>query len=85
MDVVVAFVSAMLGLSVAFFLSLSFYDLVPDARAWLRSLRRPSLDALGGRHPLVPRTHPPDTAELTRVGARRAWRPRQDSNLRPCA
>lgn len=57
MDVVVAFVSAMLGLSVAFFFSLSFYDLVPDAFARLRRLRRPGFDALAsGRYPLIPRT-----------------------------
>ena len=30
MDLVVAFVSALLGLTVAFFLSISFYDLLPQ-------------------------------------------------------
>ena len=58
MDLVVAFVSALLGLSVAFFLSISFYDLVPGT--WLqlgRASRRAGFDEVaGGRQPLLPRT-----------------------------
>ena len=34
MELVVAFVSALIGVSAAFFLSIGVYDLVPDA--WLR-------------------------------------------------
>jgi hypothetical protein len=58
MDLVVAFVSALLGLSVAFFLSISVYDLVPET--WLRlgrASRGTGFEALaGGRQPLLPRT-----------------------------
>ncbi len=56
MDLVVSFVSALLGLSVAFFLSISFYDLAPDG--WLRLGRqRPvTFDALGGRRAMLPRS-----------------------------
>ena len=57
MELVIAFVSALLGLSVAFFLSISFYDLLPAG--WLR-FGRPERsvtgDARGGRRPLLPRT-----------------------------
>ena len=56
MELVVSFVSALLGLSVAFFLSISFYDLLPAG--WLRFGRRARsvTDPLGGRRPLLPRT-----------------------------
>jgi len=58
MDLVVAFVSALLGLSVAFFMSISVYDLLPET--WIRlgrASRRAGLDALAGsRQPLIPRT-----------------------------
>jgi hypothetical protein len=58
MEVVVPLVSAFLGVSVAFFLSIGVYDLVPDA--WLRgrgARTRITLDALAAaRHPLIPRT-----------------------------
>jgi hypothetical protein len=56
MELVVAFVSALIGLSVAFFLTISFYDLLPES--WLRLGRpRSGLDALSmRRHPLIPRT-----------------------------
>jgi hypothetical protein len=58
MELVVAFVSALLGLSVAFFLSISFYDLVPET--WVgfgRASRRGGFDSrAGGRHALIPRT-----------------------------
>ena len=58
MELVVAFVSALIGLSAAFFLSLSFYDM--RLEGWARLARRSGtagIDALtGGRHPLTPRT-----------------------------
>jgi hypothetical protein len=54
MDLVVAFVSALLGLSVAFFLSISFYDLAPHG--WLRRQHTVTFDALGGRQALLPRS-----------------------------
>jgi hypothetical protein len=56
MELVVALVSALLGLSAAFFLSISFYDLVPDG--WLRigGPRTVRFDALGGRQALLPRS-----------------------------
>lgn len=56
MELVVAFVSALLGLSVAFFLSISFYDLVPEG--WFRRGRRRTVtfDALGSRQALLPRS-----------------------------
>jgi hypothetical protein len=58
MELVVSFVAALIGLSAAFFLSISFYDLLPEG--WLR-LGRPrypgGLDAWSmRRHPLIPRT-----------------------------
>jgi hypothetical protein len=58
MDLVVAFVSALIGLSVAFFLSISFYDLVPTTWIRLGRASRPAgFEALaGGRQPLLPRT-----------------------------
>ncbi|HET9755674.1 MAG TPA: hypothetical protein VFP66_04165 [Candidatus Limnocylindrales bacterium] len=56
MDLVVAFVSALLGLSAAFFLSISFYDLVPQPWVSLGRLRRRSVfDLAGGRQALIPR------------------------------
>jgi len=57
MELVIAFVSALLGLSVAFFLSISFYDLLPAG--WLRfgrPKRSVMVDAFGGRRPLLPRS-----------------------------
>jgi hypothetical protein len=56
MDLVVAFVSALLGLSVAFFLSISFYDLVPEGSFRLGRQRTVTFDALGGRRALLPRS-----------------------------
>jgi hypothetical protein len=54
MELVIAFVSALLGLSVAFFLSISFYDLLPAS--WLRFGRRSATVDAPGRRPLLPRT-----------------------------
>lgn len=54
MELVIAFVSALLGLSVAFFLSISFYDLLPAG--WLRFGRRSVTVDVLGRRPLLPRT-----------------------------
>ena len=54
MELVVAFVSALLGLSVAFFLSISFYDLMPDGWARFGRPRTVTLDALGGRQAMLP-------------------------------
>ena len=56
MDLIVAFVSALLGLSVAFFLSISFYDLAPDGWFRLGRQRAVTFDALGGRQALLPRS-----------------------------
>jgi hypothetical protein len=58
MELVVAFVSALLGMSVAFFLSVSFYDFLPEGWRSLVRLGRPSaLEAMAGaRHPMIPRT-----------------------------
>lgn len=56
MELVVAFVSALLGLSAAFFLSISFYDLVPDGWARFGRPRTVTFDALGGRQALLPRS-----------------------------
>lgn len=57
MELVVTFVSALLGLSVAFFLSISFYDLAPDAWTRFSRWRRSStLYVAGGRYALIPRT-----------------------------
>jgi hypothetical protein len=58
MELVVAFVSALIGLSAAFFLSISFYDLLPEGWAQLRRPRYPAgLDGLSmQRYPLIPRT-----------------------------
>ena len=56
MDLVVAFVSALLGLTVAFFLSISFYDLLPQHWVGLGRLSRRSVfDLAGGRQALIPR------------------------------
>ena len=56
MDLVVVFVSALLGLSVAFFLSISFYDLAPETWGRLaRARRRAVFDLAGGRQALIPR------------------------------
>ncbi len=56
MDLVVAFVSALLGLTVAFFLSISFYDLLPQHWVGLARLgRRSVFDLAGGRQALIPR------------------------------
>ena len=56
MDLVVAFVSALLGLTVAFFLSISFYDLLPQHWVGLVRLgRRSVFDLAGGRQALIPR------------------------------
>ena len=59
MDLVVPIVAALLGMSVAFFLSIGVYDLLPEG--WLLRLRRGrpglALDALAmARRPLIPRT-----------------------------
>lgn len=57
MDLVVAFVSALLGLSVAFFLSISFYDMAPETWGWFaRARRRSVFDLAGGRQALIPRS-----------------------------
>ena len=56
MELVVAFVSALLGLSVAFFLSISFYDLAPEGWLRLGRQRTVTFDALGGRRAMLPRS-----------------------------
>ncbi len=58
MELVVSIVSALIGLSAAFFLSISFYDMRPEVWAHLRRPRSPAaLDALSmQRYPLLPRT-----------------------------
>jgi hypothetical protein len=56
MDLIVALVSALLGLSVAFFLSISFYDLAPESWfAWRRD-RRGTFDAMREPQALIPRS-----------------------------
>ena len=52
MELVVAFVAALLGLSVAFFLSISFYDLAPEG--WLRLGRQRTVTFDGGA--MLPRS-----------------------------
>ena len=52
MELVVAFVAALLGLSVAFFLSISFYDHAPEG--WLRLGRRRTVTFDGGA--MLPRS-----------------------------
>jgi hypothetical protein len=57
MELVVAFVSALIGLSAAFFLSIGVYDLVPES--WLRFARggRKALDPFAlARRPMIPRS-----------------------------
>lgn len=58
MELVVAFVSALIGLSAAFFLSIGVYDLVPDA--WLRVGRWRQRALFGSwsvsRNPMIPRS-----------------------------
>lgn len=58
MELVVPFVSALLGLSVAFFLSISVYDMLPEQWARFRRSRRSAGFAgfAGERQPLLPRT-----------------------------
>ena len=57
MELVVTFVSAMLGMSVAFFLSISFYELLPDRLVRSgRGRRTVPFDALGGRRAMLPRS-----------------------------
>jgi hypothetical protein len=57
MELVVALVSALVGVSAAFFLSIGTYDLVPDA--WLRFGRWRQRALYGSfslaRNPLIPR------------------------------
>ena len=57
MELVVALVSALIGVSAAFFLSIGVYDLVPDA--WLRVGRWRQRALYGtfslARNPLIPR------------------------------
>ena len=57
MELVVALVSAFVGVSAAFFLSIGVYDLVPDA--WLRLARWRHRALFGtmslARNPLIPR------------------------------
>ena len=54
MELVVAIVSALLGLSAAFFLSISFYDLAPASWFRVGRQRTVTFDALGTRQPLLP-------------------------------
>ena len=58
MELVVALVSAFVGVSAAFFLSIGVYDLVPDA--WLRLARWRQRALFGtmslARNPLIPRS-----------------------------
>ena len=58
MELVVALVSALVGLSAAFFLTIGTYDLVPDA--WLRVARWRQRALFGAtslaRHPMLPRS-----------------------------
>ena len=58
MELVVALLSAALGLSAAFFLTIGTYDLVPDA--WLRVGRWRQRALFGtastARNPMLPRT-----------------------------
>ena len=56
MELVVSFVSALLGLSVAFFLSISFYDLAPASWFRLGRQRTVTFDAPGARQALLPRS-----------------------------
>lgn len=56
MELVVAFVSALIGLSVAFFLSISFYDLAPAGWFRLGRQRTVTFDGLDGRQALLPRS-----------------------------
>ena len=56
MDLMVALVSALLGVSVAFFLSISFYDLAPASWFRLGRQRTVTFDALGTRQALLPRS-----------------------------
>jgi hypothetical protein len=58
MELVVIVVSALIGLSAAFFLTIGTYDLVPDA--WLRVARYRQRALFGTlsmtRRPMLPRT-----------------------------
>ena len=58
MELVVAFMSAALGLSAAFFLTIGTYDLFPDA--WLRVGRWRQRALFGtastARNPMIPRS-----------------------------
>ena len=58
MELVIAFMSALIGLSAAFFLSISFYDLrLEDLPLLTRSSRAGGPDVAGiERQPLLPRT-----------------------------
>jgi hypothetical protein len=56
MELIVAFVSALLGLSVAFFLSISFYDLAPETWFARRRDRTGTFDAFGEPQALIPRS-----------------------------
>jgi hypothetical protein len=58
MELVVAIVSALIGLSAAFFLSIAFYDSRLEDWAFLSRSRGPSTfdPHATGRHPLIPRT-----------------------------
>jgi hypothetical protein len=56
MELIVALVSALLGVSAAFFLSVSFYDLAPETWfAWRRD-QRGTIDSLGDPQTLIPRS-----------------------------
>jgi hypothetical protein len=55
MELVVAFVSALLGLSTAFFLSISFYDLLPEGWSPFHPHGRTvTFDAVSRRRPMLP-------------------------------
>jgi hypothetical protein len=56
MDLIVALVSALLGVSVAFFLSISFYDLAPETWFARRRGRTGTFDVLGDPQALIPRS-----------------------------
>jgi hypothetical protein len=58
MELVVALVSAFVGVSAAFFLSIGVYDLVPDARTRLARWRQRALFGTMSlaRNPLLPRS-----------------------------
>jgi hypothetical protein len=57
MDLIVPLVSAFIGVSAAFLLTLGISDHLPEAWLRFRARKRLALDALASaRHPLIPRT-----------------------------